>query len=112
MARFSLKLNDYGGATVLAANDAAPGFLTLQTASDGRLAMSMTRGGATAASNPTGGVLSGLIDASAMVAGRRSQLDGLANGFVVSLNGLASGRAQHRRHRRCAPAGGATAPRR
>ena len=83
----SLKLDGYNGAQLLAANDVSPALLTVQAASDGRLAMAVVDNGATTAVTPTGGKMAGLIDAATNIAGRRQQLDGLAASFATALNG-------------------------
>lgn len=82
----TLKLSDSSGPTLLAANDISPGYLNLQVASDGRLATTVTRAGVTSSANPTGGALAGLVDQSNGVAGRRQQLDGIANQLIGGLN--------------------------
>lgn len=82
----TLRLDDYGGARLLAANSASPAFLQLQPASDGRLAMAVTDGDGAHAVTPTGGKLAGLVDVAATIAGRRAQVDGLAARFASALN--------------------------
>lgn len=82
----SLKLNDYAGPQLLSSTDSVPAYVTMQTASDGRLAMTLTAKGQVSAATPTSGTLAGLVDSAATIAGRRQQLDGLAGNFVTALN--------------------------
>ena len=82
----TLKLDGFNGAQLLASNNATPAVLTLQPASDGRLAMSVVDDTATIAVTPTGGKMAGLIDVASNIAGRRQQLDGLAANFATALN--------------------------
>lgn len=83
----TLKLGNYSGPTLLASTGAAPAYLSVSTASDGRLALKVADGGTTTtATTPTGGVLAGLVDSAATIAGRRSQIDALANKFATQIN--------------------------
>ena len=76
-----------GAGNIVLADGAGAATITLAQASDGRLSLTSTRGTETAALQPTTGALSGLADAASAVAGRRRQLDAIANDFATKLNG-------------------------
>jgi len=82
----SVKLGDYAGPTLLSSGDSNPAYLAMTTASDGRIALTVTRDSQTSAATPTGGALAGLIDASATIAGRRQQLSGIAAKLTTQIN--------------------------
>lgn len=68
-----------------------PGFITLSKATDGRLALSLSIGGATSALPVASGGLAGYLDAASQTADRRAQLDALADDFTATINGWQAG---------------------
>lgn len=83
----SLKLSDYSGPTLLSGNAITPATLNIATNTQtGQLTMTLSYNGTASAATPTGGTLSGLIDVSNNVAGRRQQIDGIASQLVTQLN--------------------------
>lgn len=83
----SLRFNDYMGPMLLKASDTNPQYLRLDTAADGRLStVVVDNDGTTSPAIPTGGTLAGLVDASNTIASQRGRLDGIAKGFVTSIN--------------------------
>jgi flagellar hook-associated protein 1 FlgK len=79
-------MNDSGGAVLLDGSSIIPAELALQTASDGRLSMTVTIDSNTSAVSPTSGSLAGYAEAATQIADRRKQLDTLAAGLVQQLN--------------------------
>ena len=77
------------GTTTVLADARGTATVQLAQASDGRLSLSIDNG--TTAVQPTTGALSGLVDAASAVAGRRRQLDGIANDFSAKLNAWSQG---------------------
>lgn len=76
------------GSTTKLLDNASPAYLTLQQASDGRLALSVSLpSGENVAANPTSGSLAGLVDVASTVATRRVQLNGIAADFTATVNG-------------------------
>jgi flagellar hook-associated protein 1 FlgK len=85
----TVKLNDQNGPTLVSSTSTIPSQVNLQTASDGRLSVSVRgENGTVAAVTPTSGALAGLIDGANTLAGRRQQLDGMASDFVKLVNGF------------------------
>ncbi|NIJ08997.1 flagellar hook-associated protein 1 FlgK [Sphingomonas vulcanisoli] len=82
----SLKLSDYSGPQLLSSNSITPAVLSIAPSNTGQLAMTLTVGTATSAATPTGGALSGLVDVSNTIAGRRQSVDAIASQFVTQLN--------------------------
>lgn len=89
----SVSYDDLGIATVKLAN--APdvlvdrqgfGLVGLAVATDGRLSLSLERAGNSAPLAITSGTLAGLVDAAQVNAGRRAELDSLAQDFATSVN--------------------------
>ncbi|MDO6416546.1 flagellar hook-associated protein FlgK [Sphingomonas sp. BIUV-7] len=85
----SVRMNDVSGPLLLSNTAVSASQVRLQTATDGRLSISVqTEDDTTLAATPTGGALAGLVDGAATTAGRRQQLDGMATGLVDLLNGF------------------------
>ncbi|PZU11549.1 flagellar hook-associated protein FlgK [Sphingomonas sp.] len=82
----TVRMNDVTGPLLLSNTAVLPSDVSLQTASDGRLAMTVRDGDTVTAATPTGGSLAGLIDSANVNAGRRAQLDGIATGMIDLLN--------------------------
>ena len=82
----TVRMNDSGGAVLLDGSSIIPAELALQTASDGRLSMTVTIDSNTSAVSPTSGSLAGYAEAATQIADRRKQLDTLAAGLVQQLN--------------------------
>lgn len=81
----TLRLDRASGVDLL--NGAGPGLVTMQRALDGRVAFSLSAGGTVMPLPVANGRLSGFLDVTAMVADRRSTLDGLAADFADRING-------------------------
>ncbi|WP_156680354.1 flagellar hook-associated protein FlgK [Sphingomonas profundi] len=89
-----VSLSPRGAATVTLAGSSdvtlvdgnAAAEVSLRTATDGRLSLSLTLRGELKAVQPTGGTLAGLIDVAATTAGRRADLDAIAQDFAKSVN--------------------------
>lgn len=87
-------LDEKGQVTVRASGTMGPnlvegpdaGFLGLDIAADGRIALNVTAEGTTAPLPALGGSLAGLVDVSASIAGRRQTLDTIANDFAAQIN--------------------------
>jgi flagellar hook-associated protein 1 len=83
----TVRLNDNGGPVLLDGSSTLASQLSVQTASDGRLSMTvMDSAGATSAVSPTSGSLAGYIEAATQVADRGHQLDTLASQLATQLN--------------------------
>jgi len=82
----TVRMNDSGGAVLLDGSSIIPAELALQTASDGRLGMTVTIDSNTSAVSPTSGSLAGYAEAATQIADRRKQLDTLAAGLVQQVN--------------------------
>ena len=83
----SLKLSDYSGPLLLSSNSTIPAFITMTASANGQLTMTLNQNGTGTSATPTGGALAGLLDVSNTVAGRRQQVDGIANQLVTQFNG-------------------------
>lgn len=82
----TVRMNDNGGPVLVDSSSLTPALLDLQTASDGRLSMTVTVGDTPTAVSPTSGELAGYAEVANQIAGRRSQLDGLAVNLAKQLN--------------------------
>lgn len=83
----TLKLDGFNGPQLLASNNVVPSLLAMQSATDGRITLSVVDGNKTSAATPTGGKMAGLVDVAGNIAGRRLQLDAIAVDFKTKLNG-------------------------
>jgi len=81
----TIKLAGVSGATLL--SGAQPARIGVDRAADGRLSLVLSGNVAPTPIFPQAGALAGLVDAAAMVADRRAQLDGIAADFAAALNG-------------------------
>lgn len=80
----TIKVAGVSGAILL--SDARSALLGVDRAADGRLSLVMSGTVAPTPIFPQAGALAGLIDAAAMVADRRAQLDAIAADFAAALN--------------------------
>lgn len=80
----TLTLAGSAGKTLVSGTTAS--VISLTQASDGRLALTVTRDGETQIASPTSGSLAGLVDVAQTVAGRRTQLDAIAADFAAEIN--------------------------
>lgn len=90
-----VKIDDAGAATIQLTNsggivllqDTRTAQIGVQRAADGRIGFLVSNSSiSSAVFQPSTGALAGLQDASEQVAGRRQELDGIANNFATALN--------------------------
>lgn len=83
----TVRMNDTNGPILVSSKSIVASQLGLQTASDGRLSVSViAEDASTTAVTPTSGALAGLVDSANTNAGRRQQLDGMAADLVTLFN--------------------------
>ena len=87
----TVSLNSASASGVALLQGTGPGFVTMNRASDGRLAFTLSIGGSTTPLPVGSGTLSGYADTASQTADRRAQLDALGADFVATINDWQAG---------------------